>query len=323
MAKGDHIYFNDYFKVIPYTHHGIDCGDGTVIHYTREQGVLRVSIHEFSQGKEIYQKPYYSCDSPYLVILRAESRLGEHNYDLIFNNCEHFATWCKTGSRESEQVKLILDVMDFFNWRMEGKERQHHIDLIDRQNKIIRKLEAKIVQTETGYHNRLQEKLRITNTYNYQKKASSQKPLEQFLITDNFDYRTLQLLLQEQCLQEADEFTFYAMLKISNREYDRYFRPKDISNFPREDLLIIDKLWREHSRHLFGFSIQKKIYQSLGGKQDYQHDIWEKFSEYVGWRVNEVPLLYEQLNFSMKAPKGHFPNGKRIGSEIIGFLAVI
>ncbi|WP_051192355.1 lecithin retinol acyltransferase family protein [Butyrivibrio sp. VCB2001] len=35
---------------------------------------------------------------------RAYTRLGEDEYSLAFNNCEHFALWCKTGLRESSQV---------------------------------------------------------------------------------------------------------------------------------------------------------------------------------------------------------------------------
>jgi hypothetical protein len=36
------------------------------------------------------------------------SRLGEQNYNLLFNNCEHFAHWCKTGRHRSEQVENWL-----------------------------------------------------------------------------------------------------------------------------------------------------------------------------------------------------------------------
>jgi hypothetical protein len=45
------------------------------------------------------------CDLDDVVIQRAKSRLGETKYDLFFNNCEHFATWCKTGLHDSEQVR--------------------------------------------------------------------------------------------------------------------------------------------------------------------------------------------------------------------------
>jgi Lecithin retinol acyltransferase len=35
------------------------------------------------------------------------SRLGEGNYHLIFNNCQHFARWCATGDHESEQLRSV------------------------------------------------------------------------------------------------------------------------------------------------------------------------------------------------------------------------
>jgi hypothetical protein len=42
-----------------------------------------------------------------MVMYRAESRLGEGRFDFVFNNCEHFATWCKTGISESQQVDSL------------------------------------------------------------------------------------------------------------------------------------------------------------------------------------------------------------------------
>lgn len=57
MAKGDHIYIN----CGAYTHHGIDCGDGTAIHYTGEmlQGVIsRTSMDAFTFGNEVFVRQY-------------------------------------------------------------------------------------------------------------------------------------------------------------------------------------------------------------------------------------------------------------------------
>lgn len=42
------------------------------------------------------------------TIERAYSRLGESDYNILSNNCEHFAIWCKTGVSESHQVNAIL-----------------------------------------------------------------------------------------------------------------------------------------------------------------------------------------------------------------------
>ncbi|BAY63783.1 serine/threonine protein kinase [Calothrix brevissima NIES-22] len=330
MARADHIYIEcDVIGILPYTHHGIDCGDGTVIHYS-DGCIRRVSIQKFSQGKKIYKQHYDYCDYPEIVILRAESRLGECEWNLFFNNCEHFASWCKTGFEESKEVKPILDLLEFFTWRLQDPQREKYQKLISKQNDILNKFNSQVKQHEAElqyYQELISKQNSILTKFNSQLKQQEEEQRkaeqEQALITDKFDYRILQNLLQEGYWQEADELTLYAMLKISGRENDRYFRPTDISNFPREHLLIIDKIWREYSRNLFGFTVQKEIYRSLGGTQNYQHEIWEKFSENVGWRRNDVPLSYEQLNFSINAVKGHLPHGKKIGSEVIGFLTII
>ncbi len=41
---------------------------------------------------------------------RADSLLNNADYDLLENNCEHFATWCVTGEKESNQVDRFLTV---------------------------------------------------------------------------------------------------------------------------------------------------------------------------------------------------------------------
>jgi hypothetical protein len=50
-----------------------------------------------------------------VVVQRAESRLGQSNYNLLFNNCEHFATWCKTGVSDSQQVRDFVPVITKIN----------------------------------------------------------------------------------------------------------------------------------------------------------------------------------------------------------------
>jgi hypothetical protein len=47
--------------------------------------------------------------SPDEIAQRALSQLGKDGYSLLFNNCEHFAVWCATDVRESEQVRRIFD----------------------------------------------------------------------------------------------------------------------------------------------------------------------------------------------------------------------
>ena len=113
MAKGDCIYVYRNFGALAgvYKHYGIDCGDGTVIHYRKPSEVIeRTSMETFSQGNPVYVAEYSKGFAyiPDVVVERAKSRLGEHDYNLLSNNCEHFACWCKTGISDSKQVRNYL-----------------------------------------------------------------------------------------------------------------------------------------------------------------------------------------------------------------------
>ena len=55
----------------------------------------------------------YSADE---TVKRAKSRMIEEQekgrkYNLITNNCEHFAIWCKTGIHTSRQVQNVFDIL--------------------------------------------------------------------------------------------------------------------------------------------------------------------------------------------------------------------
>ena len=99
---------------VPYQHHGIDCGDGHIIHY-RKVGtatVARTRFEAFARGNPIYTLTQSVSFIPDVVVSRAESRLGEQRYSLFFNNCEHFANWCKTGENISPQLNEFGMRMD-------------------------------------------------------------------------------------------------------------------------------------------------------------------------------------------------------------------
>jgi gentisate 1,2-dioxygenase len=120
MARGDQIYVMRPLAGLDslYQHHGIDCGDGTVIHYYKpgEAEISRTSYETFAQGKPVYTKQYTTSYVPDVVIDRAESRLGERQYNLLTNNCEHFATWCKIGENECVQLAgLDVGLIKQFN----------------------------------------------------------------------------------------------------------------------------------------------------------------------------------------------------------------
>jgi hypothetical protein len=92
-----------------FNHHGIDLGDGTIAHYLEGREILRSPLEEFSQGQPLRVISHAEASPVGVTLRRAMGRLGEQDYNLLFNNCEHFATWCKTGRHRSEQVDSFLD----------------------------------------------------------------------------------------------------------------------------------------------------------------------------------------------------------------------
>ncbi|TAG70378.1 MAG: serine/threonine protein kinase [Oscillatoriales cyanobacterium] len=121
------------------------------------------------------------------------------------------------------------------------------------------------------------------------------------------DYRNLDRLLAGGEWQKADKETTNKMLEAAGRTEERWLSIEEIDQFPCEDLRTIDQLWVKYSNGRFGFSVQKRIYQSLGGTREYDGKIWEAFGDGVGWRVKESWLSYNDLKFNIKAPSGHLP----------------
>ncbi len=109
MSSGDHLYVRRRRRYSRYTHHGIDCGDGTVIHYNGGWGTVRrverTSWESFADGAPVFVRPHRHALAPEEIVRNAESRLGSRGYHLVRNNCEHFATWSATGSAASRQVR--------------------------------------------------------------------------------------------------------------------------------------------------------------------------------------------------------------------------
>ncbi len=116
---------------ITYLHFGIYIGDSRVIHYQGDGDiginnyVVETSMQEFISG----QSEYFALDfkhineevidnfgverfekiySSWETVERAKSKLYKGDYHLLFNNCEHFASWCKIGNKEMRQCFSLL-----------------------------------------------------------------------------------------------------------------------------------------------------------------------------------------------------------------------
>ncbi|MGI8501465.1 MAG: GUN4 domain-containing protein [Hassallia sp.] len=133
------------------------------------------------------------------------------------------------------------------------------------------------------------------------------------------NYTRLRDLLKAGEWKDADQETLAVMLQATAREEEDYLNYESIENFPCTDLRSIDQLWVKYSNGRFGFSVQKRIWESVG--QDY-----EKFGDRVGWRkmrtgeeqkgvgglkqeTQHKPewLGLSDLTFDTSSPEGHLP----------------
>jgi eukaryotic-like serine/threonine-protein kinase len=121
------------------------------------------------------------------------------------------------------------------------------------------------------------------------------------------DYSNLEKLLKAQNWREADKKTARLMLKVANREKEGWLNVESINNFPCADLRTIDQLWVKYSSGRFGFSVQKRIYQSLGGTEEYNEKIWNAFGDRILWRKEGSWVYYSDITFSLEAPEAHLP----------------
>jgi len=137
------------------------------------------------------------------------------------------------------------------------------------------------------------------------------KPIEpevELLSEKNVDYTRLRNLLADGKWKEADQETIAVMLKATGREKEGWLNIESIETFPCADLRTIDRLWVKYSDGRFGFSVQKRIWESVGGKPDkYDYEIYKKFAEGVGWSVKGEWLTYSHISFSLNAHDGHLP----------------
>ena len=109
MNKGDHIRVNRG----GYYHHGINMDGSTVMHFTGEptrkslsSKIKRTSFIDFLEGGRLEVVAYQTSQIIPVehTVAIAWSQENRDGYHLFNNNCEHFATFCKTGQGYSYQL---------------------------------------------------------------------------------------------------------------------------------------------------------------------------------------------------------------------------
>ncbi|XP_074611949.1 uncharacterized protein LOC141866359 [Acropora palmata] len=129
LHKGDHITNKRvgglYWHHAVVEHVEIEKGIFTVLEYSssakeflrgissssENPGIAQVVRGEYQLQDGLYLIKHEDCLPREAVVLRARKRLEEKEYDPFGNNCEHFAMWCKTNIKSSEQVNNLLETI--------------------------------------------------------------------------------------------------------------------------------------------------------------------------------------------------------------------
>ncbi|QFS51932.1 GUN4 domain-containing protein [Nostoc sphaeroides] len=111
------------------------------------------------------------------------------------------------------------------------------------------------------------------------------------LVKDGLCTQLENYLQKKQC-KKVDEETAWIFYQVMVRENYEHW-DELLKKFPCETLREINQLWLQNSSDKFGISIQAGIYQSLGGTDRNDREVWEKFTEQVGWNKSYNAILEE------------------------------
>lgn len=117
------------------------------------------------------------------------------------------------------------------------------------------------------------------------------------------DYGPLQELLIQQDFEEADRLTLAKLCELAGPTAVKrkwvYFT--EVEQFPVVDLHTIDRLWLLYSEGKFGFSVQRRLWLSLGQN-------WDKFWPRIAWKDDNIWTRYPGgFIWDLSAPDGHLP----------------
>ena len=131
------------------------------------------------------------------------------------------------------------------------------------------------------------------------------------LLADTYRYGKLRELLEAGKWKEADLETTKVMIEITGKPKLDDITPEDIQRFPCNAIMVVDKLWQKYSNNRFGYSVQLRTYQGLGGNMDTIRAQEIKYlqltAEKIGWRVDGKQVEYDDYDFSLNAPEGGLP----------------
>ena len=139
-----------------------------------------------------------------------------------------------------------------------------------------------------------------------------------------FDYSPLQRYLLNESYEDADRFTSSKLRELAGEKAVKrgYIYFSEVDSIPGIDLATLNKLWIVYSRGKFGFTVQAKILDSVGGRYD---KLWPR----IGWKKDGIWTRYpKSFDWSIDAPNGHMPlvnqlRGVRLMDSLLNHRALL
>lgn len=211
----------------------------------------------------------------------------------------------KEAENQKQQAEILQQQQEAHRLKIQGEQeeverlRQHEAQTLQLEREQAEKAD-RLRQLKAQRLQRQQEQEKADKLRQEQQSTGND-----LLSEKGVDYTRLRDLLKAGQWKEADQETLAVMLKATGREQEGWLDRESINNFPCADLRTIDQLWVKYSDGHFGFSVQKRIWESVA--KDY-----EKFGDRIGWRkgmfFNKEWLNYSELTFTKNSPQGHLPS---------------
>jgi GUN4-like/DnaJ domain len=179
-----------------------------------------------------------------------------------------------------------------------------HPDRFTGDSVLQKKAQEKLKRINAAYEFLKSYQHQVTQT---KTEPDWEQPVEAFINCEK-----LEKLLELGNLKEADHETKRLLLELAGREQEGWLLSGDAKIISPQALLAIDRLWVKYSNGRFGFSIQSKIWRTLGCKSSndvHTQTISENtFGKSVNWRVGSRWISqWDSFNYDSQSPQGSLP----------------
>ena len=311
--KGDHIRVDRGL----YNHHGIYISDSEVIHFTGRDAdnildwsnneVINTNLEEFKRGDILEVKSYtdeeiYDLYPISHIVNYSRACLGDKGYNLIFNNCEHFANVCTLGRFRSTQVQEFFKLLDLTGkdkWPNQQNKGGYNMGLLDKVGKFFSGIFGKSKSRgsrSTSNYNYEPDKVKVAEIEANTQLKLAGKEQERIELMKEAELELLQFNLDSKlAIEEAKARGFNAMAQSI------VLMQEKLNDISKKRMEIIQK---------GSLSVIKEIesyYKELGDKIEADNNNYSK---------NKLPELLEVLANYEEGTPSHDLYKKRVEQDM-------